>query len=162
MKDILEKISSYNLFNYLLPGILFVVMLDEFTTYSLIRDDLIVGIFIYYFVGLVISRFGSLIVEPILKRVSFVKFADYKDFVSASKKDPKIEILSEANNMYRTFISMFVLLVLLHLYELLTVKFPNLSTWNIHILVVTLMAIFFFSFRKQTKYITNRVEANMD
>ena len=84
MKDILEKISSYNLFNYLLPGVLFVVILEKFTTYSFVQENLIVGAFVYYFAGLVISRFGSLIVEPLLRKISFLKFADYEDFVSAS------------------------------------------------------------------------------
>jgi hypothetical protein len=33
---------------------------------------------LYYFVGLAVSRFGSLIIEPLLKRFSFVRFAAYK------------------------------------------------------------------------------------
>src|SRR3989344_7954495 len=103
MKDILDKITSYNLFNYLLPGVLFVAILDKFTSYSLTQENLLIGAFVYYFIGLVISRFGSLIVEPFLKSVSFLKFADYVDFVSASKIDSKIEDFSEVNNMYRTF-----------------------------------------------------------
>jgi hypothetical protein len=157
MKEILDKITSYNLFNYLLPGVLFVAILDKFTTYSLHQDDLIVGAFVYYFVGLVISRFGSLVIEPILKKVSFVKFANYVDFVSASKKDLSIEIFSEVNNMYRTFVATFILIVLFKCYELLTIQVPILNEWSLYILIAVLLVMFLFSYRKQTQYITKRI-----
>ena len=90
MKDILSKISSYNLFNYLLPGIVFSVLAERITTYKIIQTDIIVGLFLYYFCGLVISRIGSLIIEPAMKRVSFIKFAPYKDYVRVSAKDPMV------------------------------------------------------------------------
>lgn len=160
MKEVLDKITSYNLFNYLLPGVLFVAILDKFTIYSLTQENLILGVFVYYFIGLVISRFGSLIIEPFLKLVSFLKFADYADFVSASKIDSKVEDFSEVNNMYRTFTAIFVLLLLLKGYELLAVKIPILNEHTPLILVIVLLVMFLFSYRKQTGYITMRIKAN--
>lgn len=160
VKEILDKITSYNLFNYLLPGILFVVILDEFTIYSFMQESLVVGGFVYYFVGLVISRFGSLVIEPILKKTSFLKFAEYKDFISASRQDSKIEMLSEANNMYRTFTAMLVLLGLVKLYEFISSKFPILNEWSLYVLAVILLAIFLSSYKKQTEYIAQRIKPN--
>lgn len=159
MKEILEKISSYNLFNYLLPGTLFAIILDKFTNYSLVQENLIVGAFMYYFIGLIISRFGSLIIEPLLKKMSFLKFADYKDFISASKKDAKIELFSEINNMYRTLTAMLILILTLRLYEFLDSKLPALKDWNLFILIVLLLIMFLYSYRKQTQYITKRIKA---
>lgn len=160
MKEIIDKISSYNLFNYLLPGILFVVILDRFTGYSFVQNNLIIGAFVYYFIGLVISRFGSLFIEPVLKKVSFLKFAAYEDFISASKNDPKIEVFSEANNMYRTFSAMFVLLIFLKLYGSIQYKFPIISNWNPYILIGLLLIMFLYSYRKQTAYIIKRIKAS--
>lgn len=160
MKEILDKITSYNLFNYLLPGVIFVAILDKFTIYSLVQENLVIGAFVYYFIGLVISRFGSLIIEPFLKLVSFLKFSDYADFVFASKNDPKIESFSEVNNMYRTFTTMFVSLLLLKGYELLSIKIPILSEYTSLILVAGLFIMFLFSYRKQTGYITKRIKAS--
>ena len=160
MKEIFDKISSYNLFNYLLPGILFVVIAKEFTPYSFIQENLVIGAFVYYFIGLVISRFGSLIIEPVLKRVSFLKFADYADFVSASKKDLKIEIFSEVNNMYRTFSSTFILLLLLKLYESIEFIFPALKEGNLYILIILLLIMFLYSYKKQTAYIIKRIKVS--
>lgn len=160
MKEILDKISSYNIFNYLLPGILFVVIAKEFTPYSFIQKNLIIGAFVYYFIGLVISRFGSLIIEPVLKKISFLKFADYKAFVAASKMDSKIGILLEVSNMYRTLSSMLLLLLLLKLYEFTESIFPISNNYKSYILIVLLLIMFLFSYRKQTGYITKRIKSN--
>ena len=80
MNALLSKLSSYNLFNYLFPGIIFVILAEGVTDYSLIQEDIAIGAFLYYFIGLVVSRFGSLMIEPFLKKVSFLRFADYKNF----------------------------------------------------------------------------------
>ncbi len=160
MKELLDKLSSYNIFNYLLPGVLFVVLLDKLTTYSFIQENLLIGAFVYYFVGLVVSRFGSLVIEPLLKKTSFVKFAAYADFVSASKKDAKIDVLSEVNNTYRTLCAMFVLLLLSMGYQSLQSAFPALESWNSYIVVVLLLVMFLLSYKKQTQYVKRRVEAN--
>ena len=97
--------------------------MDKFTRYSFIQDNLAVGVFVYYFISLVVSRVGSLLIEPILKKISFVKFAPYADYISASKTDPMLETLSEVNNMYGTFCSMFVLLLLCIAYNRLRQMF---------------------------------------
>ncbi len=160
MKYLLDKLSSYNIFNYLFPGIIFVVIASQVTQYSFIQNDIIIGVFIYYFIGMVISRLGSLVIEPFLKRLKFVKFADYKDFVSTSKKDEKIDLLSEVNNTYRTLSSLFFLLLILKLYEKIQSKCPCLEEWNATILIVLLLITFLFSYKKQTSYINKRINAN--
>jgi hypothetical protein len=90
MNELLNKLSSYNLFNYLLPGILFAVLASEATHYSFLQRDIVLALFLYYFIGLVVSRVGSLVIEPLLKKSGFLKFADYKDFVTESKTEHKI------------------------------------------------------------------------
>lgn len=157
MKVLLDKLSSYNIFNYLFPGILFSILADKLTSYTIIQPDLILGVFLYYFIGLLVSRVGSLLVEPVLKKIGFIKFAPYQDFVSASKKDNKLELLSEANNMYRTFVSLFLCLLLLKFYSYLSGKYLLMQDWQTEILVTFLLGIFLFSYRKQTQSITKRI-----
>jgi hypothetical protein len=157
MKELLDKLSSYNLFNYLLPGVLFASLASKLTRYSFIQSDIIVGVFVYYFIGLVISRVGSLIIEPILKKSRFVKFTEYEDFIFASQQDEKIELLSEANNMYRTLCSLFLLLVVLKGYQQVEVWVPVLANWNGITLIFMLLIMFLFAYRKQTTYITRRI-----
>src|SRR3989344_2324275 len=139
---------------------LFITIANKFTSYSLIDDNLIIAAFTYYFVGLVVSRFGSLIIEPTLIKISFLKFCNYKEFILACQKDPKIEILSESNNMYRTFISMLILLLLLKFYELIEFKFQFIKNWDPYILIGLLLFIFLYSYRKQTEYVAKRIKEN--
>ena len=160
MKELLDKISSYNIFNYLLPGVLFSVIANKFTYYTIPLDNVIVATFVCYFIGLIVSRFGSLVIEPTLKKIGFLKFADYSDFISSSKKDSKIELFSEINNMYRTLTSLIVLTLLLKLYEFIEKKVIWLSEWSPYILLFLLLTIFLLSYRKQTEYITKRINVN--
>lgn len=161
MKDILDKLSSYNLFNYLLPGILFVVIAKRFIGYNFIQDDVLLGAFLYYFIGMVISRFGSVIIEPFLKKIGFLKFEDYKNFVFASKKDEKIELLSEVNNTYRTICSLFVVLLLMNAYSVIIRNNWMPCEIDLYLIVIPILIMFLFAYRKQTNYITKRIKANI-
>jgi hypothetical protein len=160
MKEIIDKISSYNLFNHLFPGVLFVILTKELTHYSLIQSDIVIGVFLYYFIGLVICRFGSLIIEPIFLKIHFLKFGKYTDFISACRKDSKIETLTEVNNMYRTLTSMFVLLLLIKIYELVASRFQSFSVWIPYILIILCLVTFICSYKKQTDRISKRIEAS--
>lgn len=161
MKDLLDKLSSYNIFNYLLPGIVFAAFLDAFTTYSVIQKDMLVGAFLYYFIGLVISRIGSLFLEPFLKWIRLVHFANYADFVATSRVDPKIDVLSETNNMYRTLCALFLVLPIVKGYEKASVAYVFVGEWGPRVLVLGLLLMFILSYRKQTQYISRRVESLM-
>jgi len=162
LKELLSKLSTYNIFNYLFPGAIFVVIASKVTRYSFMQADIVIGLFLYYFIGLVISRVGSLVLEPILLRISFLKFADYKDFIATSRKNEKIELLSEVNNTYRTLCSLFVLLLLLKGYEKLEDSFVFLKNYAGLIVLVLLSAMFLFSYKKQTLYIRKRIQADRE
>lgn len=160
MKDILEKISSYNIFNYLFPGILFVIIAKSTTDYNLIQKDNIIGAFLYYFIGITISRFGSVIIEPILKEAKFLKIRDYKHYVNACKKDSKIELLLEVSNTYRTLLSMIITLFLSKIYNLLSIKFNLDDSISLIIVSFFIFILFLFSYKKQTNFIIKRINAN--
>ena len=160
MKDLLDKLSSYNIFNYLLPGVLFAVFIDSLTSFRVVQKDPVIGVFLYYFMGSVVSRIGSLVVEPLLRWFQLVAFAPYEDFVRASKADPKIEVLSETNNMYRTFCALMVSVGVVALYERAATYWPWLTPALPWILIVGLFGLYLLSYRKQTAYVTKRIEAN--
>lgn len=159
MSSLIERISSYNIFNYLFPGIVFAILIDRLTSVDILRDDLLEGVFLYYFLGMVISRLGSLVVEPSLRKIKLVRFGDYEDFINASQKDEKIELLSEVNNTYRTLTSGFLLLTVFILFDQLLV--PGFLSANILALatVILLLLLFLFSYRKQTDFIRKRIKA---
>ena len=160
MEKLLEKLTSYNLFNYLLPGIIFSVLLEKTTNYSIIHKDILIEAFLAYFIGLAISRVSSLIIEPCLKKIKFVRFYGYRWYVATEKSNTSLKVLSEANNMYRVFISLFLILIIIMFYE----KYLQsiLSEYTNYILVIGLLILFLFSYKKQTKYITKRIKIFKD
>lgn len=160
MKELLDKLSSYNIFNYLFPGVVFVVLLSEITSYDFVQQNFIVGAFLYYFIGLIISRIGSIFIEPILKKAKFVKFSDYSSFVRVSKIASKLDILSEVNNMYRTICSLIFVLIVTLAYERLSQYLSFLKEYKSSILLLFLLVLFLFSYKKQTEYINKRIQAN--
>ena len=161
MNELLNKLTSYNLFNYLLPGAIFVVIAEKTSSFSFIQENIFLAFFLYYFIGMIISRIGSLIIEPLLTKLKIIKYSPYSQFLAASKKDSKIDILLEANNTYRTICSLFLLLIVLKSYEFLLIKFPELNKWNSVLLLFGLLILFVLSFRKQTRYITKRIDHNI-
>lgn len=158
MKELSEKISSYNLFNNLLPGILFVFVITELTNFNLILENNFIGAFFYYFIGMIISRLSSLIIEPFLKLVKFVKYTEYKDYLIACERDDKIDLLCEGNNMYRTFVALFVAISLTVVYDKIAIHFCiPIENTSIGV-IIGLLILFLFSYRKQTTFIRKRVE----
>ena len=162
MSDLIDKLSSYNIFNYLLPGTLFAGAGSAFTSFNFTFENLFIAGFAYYFFGLVISRVGSLLIEPLLKAVGFLKFADYSEYVKACQDDKTIEQLSETNNMYRTLVSLFLFLGGLFLVEAVITTYPGAAGPLKFVAYIGLSILFLFSYRKQTRYVTNRVAAVRD
>jgi hypothetical protein len=158
MKELLDKISSYNLFNYLLPGIIYVGIIQKLTSIDLVFENNFIGAFSYYFIGLIISRIGSLLIEPILKKCKIIKFSDYGDFISASKEDEQIVLFSEINNTYRTLISLSFLLMFTLVYDKFIIPLDLAPIWISSILSVCLILLFTFSYQKQTSFINKRIE----
>lgn len=151
MSEVLQKLSSYNIFNYLLPGVVFVILLKRYADIDLSVENVALGMFLYYFIGLVLSRIGSVLLEPTLKVTGIIKFSDYSRFIQASKLDGKIELLSEVNNTYRTIMSMII--------TLLTFVLLNQSaTCSFVFGCLGLMGLFIGAYRKQSAFILKRID----
>lgn len=70
VKQVVEKISSYNIFNNLYPGILFIYLLKFMFGTNILSDNWFENLIVCYFVGMVLSRIGSIIIEPIMKKTN--------------------------------------------------------------------------------------------
>lgn len=64
--------------------------------------------------------------------------------------------------MYRTFISLFVVIGITHLFVLGLDKFQWIQNIKYIVILGTLILIYAFSYRKQTKYISKRIKSNLD
>lgn len=162
MEKFLDKISAYQFLNYIIPGTLFLVLVDYLGIYDLPIDSVMLMLFGGYCSGMILSRVGSLLLEHYLKKWKFVVFAPYSDFKDAETKDPKVSVLSTENNMYRTFLATFLTLSLLYGLNMIPCVSEFMHTpWMALISVVSLTALFLFAYRKQTSYVRKSVEHNV-
>jgi hypothetical protein len=107
---------------------------------------------------MIISRIGSLVIEPTIKLA--IKWKDGTRYVRAEKLDPKIQILLQDLNTYRTITAMGLLAVLAIIVKQTAQTPLGLTSFWIAISASTFITILFaISYYKQTKYITNRINS---
>lgn len=172
-KCMLEKISSYNIFNNFFPGIAFCYMVDFFTNYKLDTESAWENLFIYYFWGLIISRIGSVVIEDILLKIkiknkenklkqNYINRVPYEEYSRASEKYSFIKILNETNNVYRTMISVFACVLIIKIYEVLSIYWAKSFGQMEMVMEILFLAVgiilFIMSYKKQTNYIRKRVQ----
>lgn len=156
IKFLVDRLSQYGFLVNLIPGTALCLLL-ELIGYNLIPDgSLYLSFFIFYFVGVVNNRFGSVFVEWFLKKIDVISFIPYEIFVEAESRDSKVSTQSMQNNMFRSYISVFIL----SLIGLAHKEFA--PDWLIQIqlpvLFVCLLILFIISYKKQANYVKKRVE----
>ncbi len=156
----LGRINNYNLLNNLIPGAILCVLLKYLVGYDFMNVGTLELLVIFYFLGMVNGRIGSLFVEWLLKKIRLVTFRDHMQFVEAEQKDKKIIYLSETNNMYRSMISVAFTALFAKLYHVcvdLQWEWGNISEW---VVLLALLVLFALAYRKQTKYIVSRIDVH--
>ena len=113
MENIIEKIEIYHFINYLLPGTIFVAIFNKICGNEFIDSNVVLAIIEYYFIGLILSRIGSVILQRIFKKAKLIKYAEYNKYIKASEEDNKLEILQREANQYRTYIATFIILLII-------------------------------------------------
>lgn len=157
MEKLIERLSTYNIFTNLVPGAIYCFLADKFFDTDFVQENLVTAFFFYYFCGTTISRIGSLVLEPSLRKIKFVKFAPYSDYLVAAANDKKIETLQEVSNTYRSLASLLLCVLATGLLK------DAQSAMNIsdicarYILIFSLLALFLIAHKKQTKFIAARV-----
>ena len=159
MDNFLDRISAYQFLNNMIPGTLFLVLIDILGIYDLPLDNVFLMLFGGYCSGMVLSRIGSLLLEYYLKKWKFVVYAPYSNFKDAEAKDPKVGVLLTENNMYRTLLATFLTLLILFGLNLIPCVSEFMHTpWMALIIIVVLSLLFLFAYRKQTSYVRKSVE----
>ena len=161
LKILVEKLSQYNFLTNILPGTVLCILLKYLVGYDLVPADYYQTAIVFYFVGMINSRVGSLVIEPFLKYIKWVIFAPYPNYVVAENHDSKLSILNQENNVYRSYISVLFISLLAWIYKNYLVVSEFVKEHEIVFLLVLLMLLFLCSYRKQTGYIKKRVETHI-
>ena len=157
------KFSIYQYLNFILTGLIFsgctivvfsknvddITLIKNISGLSLGIETIIVFIMIgiIYELGFIINRIGSILIEPIYKKLHFVKFNDdYKRFNEAKKDYPILDVLSREYALSRTQISLYLILAILSIIK---------HQWILLIIFLLLVLLFSISMFKHSKKIVN-------
>lgn len=161
MDKFIDKLSEYNILNNILPGAVYFFLLDWLFDLNIIGNNWIENVFVYYFFGMVISRIGSLIVEPLCRRCKFVEYVPYSDYIKAAEKDGMIKTMSTTNNVYRTMIGMIMWVALTGVFNKLVIISPLIKCGSEILFLLIVFLLFMGAYRKQVGKIKERVECNV-
>lgn len=157
IEKIIDRISSYQFFNFFYPGAIFIGVTD----YLLEKDltELYIGYLLLccYFLGMTFSRIGSLMIECPMIKCNIIEKIEYCKLVKAEKKDSKVMLLLEICNTFRTLSATFFVLTILMLMEDCLNIGLNFSNKEIA-LCLFIAVLFLLSFKKQYKYVKSRIE----
>jgi hypothetical protein len=158
MEDLANKISSYNILNYLLPGCVFAFATSYFGIMDIMSPSLLINLFLYYFIGMSISRIGSMIIEPLYKRSGLVQHNDYREYVIAAERDKMIAQMLEQCNVYRTSVALVVSIAIVALITTVSSALDVPDLVLISILGFFLLFIYTAAYWKQNNFIRKRVK----
>lgn len=163
----MTSLSKYDIVINLMPGIIFLNLLPE-----QVKGQVNIGTFwqdlcFCYFVGLVIGRVGSLLIEPLVTikilNHALVHRASYSEYVKAKNLDADIELLNEKNIVYRTMSALCLCVFLIFWYmEFIEIRdiflSINITLFSYGGFFLLLSMLFVYSMRKQSMYVMKRIE----
>jgi hypothetical protein len=123
-----------------------------------VQPDVITALAFYYFLGMILSRIGALIVAPIAKMLRLVTFKPFNEYLAAYERDELIPQLVEAGNMYRTMIAVALSLVGLLLYDNACEALTPRPETHAMALLVGMAALFAAAYARNVEFITRRIE----
>lgn len=154
-----DKLDAYDILANLIPGaaLTYALHVSQFPTPD--PKDWAAFLLVAFVVGVTTNRIGSIALDPLLRKISFLQQKDYEAFVAAEKKDPKLSTIVANHGLYRTFLTAGLLygVLLMVMWAL-----PDLD-WKSPIVVLLAvlagLAVFAWALRKEDGYIHDRIEA---
>jgi hypothetical protein len=157
MEELLSKLESYRILNFLLPGALFIYACRQLGIYNFNTENLFFDAFLSYFIGMTISRIGSIFLEKPLDKIGKIKRCPYSDYLEAEQHDKKINVLQEEANGFRTIVATVVCFAVAY-----STKKVNDAGWltdfaTTILLMLSILALYGWAYLKQIRYVIDRV-----
>jgi hypothetical protein len=154
-----EKLDAYDILANLIPGAALTYALHHAELPTPAPDSLGAFLLVSFVVGVTTNRIGSILLDPFLRAIRFLKPKDYPAFVTAEKKDPKLSTIVANHGLYRTFLTAGLLYSCL---IALKWAFPKLNWSSPLVILAAVIAgtlVFARALRKEDGYIHDRIEA---
>lgn len=153
LKSLSEKLSAYQLFNFIYPGAVFLGILSYKGVPLGMLKEIWWFLLASYFLGMTISRFGSIVIESICLKFGWIEKYDIKRYADNIAKNSFTAILLELTNIYRTNCSMGILLFLCTIF-----KYQQDDKCCMLFVEVLFVLLFGISFIKQHHYLEDKLK----
>lgn len=153
LKSLSEKLSVYQLFNFIYPGAVFLGILSYKGVPLGMLKEIWWFLLASYFLGMTISRFGSIVIESICLKFGWIEKYDIKRYADNIAKNSFTAILLELTNIYRTICSMGILLFLCTIF-----KYQQDDKCCMLFVEVLFVLLFGISFIKQHHYLEDKLK----
>ena len=156
LKNLVDKLSSYQFFNFIFPGALFLGILLYVGVNIKLIDNIWWFLLASYSIGICVSRVGSLVIEGALKRCNYIEQYNIKVYATKLKEDSFTGILLEIANMYRTLSALGLVLIVVSVFFVCQEEY--VTFWILLIVGLSLTALFTKSFIKQYNYLIDKLK----
>lgn len=155
----IPTLPLYEVANSLIPGVTALVYagwLFGFEPSCVSLSNGLIFACMAYVVGQFLSRCGSLVIEPLARKLRMVEFS--KEYYSEEKKDKKLPILLRKANEYRTLVAEGLALLFATIVAFLLAIIRMKRFLCLLALLFVGIMVFFAAYTKQMKAISNRIK----
>lgn len=158
MNDFIFLLSNLRVVSSIVPGAILCIYINDFLKINILRHETIVNIFIFYAVGVIIGRIGSIVIEPLFESFGIIDKENYPNFIDAEIKNPKVSTIDEISRFYRSMATLMMLIIVGILFEYPMNLYPLTYVLGGHIVSVLILILMIKSYSKQSEYTANRIK----
>ena len=158
VKELLGKFTRYDWFTTLIPGVFCMAVGVRFGIFNFVSNSLLERFGMVFFLGLISSRIGASMIEPIFKIKRFKLWGKYEDYMNFRTMDEKgADMLVMNANWFRSLMGMVILLLAISLVNYVWEKFGWGSVSKRWASLLGLLILFGDSYRRQLGFMFDRI-----
>ena len=161
MDKIFESLNHYDIVTCLIPGIVFCQLIDWLYGTKFIEENTITLMIISYVFGIIVSRIGSIIIEPLCKVSKIIVMADYEQWRKAASQCEEVKTLTTKSTVYRSWVALMLIQIILLLIFPLSDFASNIGKCYLFFGQFIVLILLILSYRKQIDYVCKRVNGVM-
>ncbi len=158
MSDFVFLLSNFRVVSSLVPGAALCIFINDFLKVNILKDEVILNLFIFYTVGVVVGRVGSIIIEPLFESFGIIDKENYPDYIDAEIKNPKVSTIDEISRFYRSLTTLMMFIIVGIVIEYPMKMYPMTNVLVMHIVSVLMLILMIKSYSKQSKYTAKRIK----
>ena len=155
VNSLFNRLSSYQILAILLPGASLLGYMKFYLSIEIKVDENVWWFLLSsYVTGVILSRIGSVVIEGIMKKFSYIKKYDVQRYLIKRKDDDLVETLLSFANLYRSYCAVFLTLPVVSLLK----GFRPDEHCAMYLFYLLLLILFVISFCKQYGYFCDSVD----